>query len=134
MRRLAVLLLPVLALAACRRGDRDPAAERRFASQALTGVLAYPQSTVAGVATGTEAAEVTFTTPSEPARVAAWYRQTLHLNQWELRSDAPQADGMVMMHAMKDGRPLWVTIRPTVGGSGTTYTLVGVVLEGDSIR
>jgi hypothetical protein len=35
---------------------------------------------------------------------------------------------------MKDGRPLWVTIRPTVGAPGTTYPLVGVVLEGDSIR
>jgi hypothetical protein len=134
MMRRALLLVPVLALAACSRGDRDPAAERRFASRALTGVLAFPQSNVAGVATGTEAAEVTFTTHAEPAQVAAWYRQTLYLNKWELRSDVPQSEGMVMMHAMKDGRPLWITIRPSVGGPGTTYTLVGVVLEGDSIR
>ena len=134
MRRLAALLLPVLVLAACRGGDRDPAAERRFASQALTGVLAYPQSSVAAVAAGTEAAEVTLTSPADPAQVAAWYRQTLHLNNWELRSDVPQSGGVVVMHAMKDGRPLWVTIRPSVGAPGTTYTLVGVVLEGDSIR
>lgn len=124
----------MLALAACRRGDRDPAAERRFASQALTGVLAYPQSNVAAVAAGSEAAEVTLTTPADPAQVVSWYRQTLHLNNWELRSDVPQSGGVVVMHAMQEGRPLWVTIRPTVGGPGTTYTLVGVVLEGDSIR
>lgn len=130
----ALLLAPVLALAACGRGERDPAAERRFASRALTGVLAYPQSSVADVAAGTEAAEVTLTTPVAPAEVAAWYREALRLNNWELRSDMSQADGLVVMHAMKEGRPLWVTIRPTVGAPGTTYTLVGVVLEGDSIR
>ena len=134
MRRLAVLLLPVLALAACRGGDRDPAAERRFASRALTGVLAYPESRVADVAAGTEAAEVTLTTAADPARVATWYRQTLHLNNWELKSDVPQAGGEVVMHAMKEGRPLWITIRPTAGAPGTTYTLVGVVVEGDTIR
>ncbi len=134
MIRRALLLVPVLALAACGRADRDPAAERRFASRALTGVLAYPQSSVAAVAAGTEAAEVTLTTPADPTRVAAWYRQTLHLNRWELRSDMPRAGGAVVMHAMKDGRPLWVTIRPTAGAPGTTYTLVGVVLEGDSLR
>jgi len=134
MSRLAFLVLPVLALAACNRGNRDADAERRFASQAMTGVLAYPLSRLAGVATGTEAAELTLTTPDGPDRVAAWYRQTLGLNHWELRSDAPQSDGTVVMHAIKDGRPLWVTIRPTVGAPGATYTLVGVVLEGDSIR
>ena len=134
MIRRALFLVPVLALAACGRADRDPAAERRFASQALTGVLAYPQSNVTDVAAGTEAAEVTLTTPADPAQVVAWYRQTLHLNDWELRSDVPQSGGAVVMHAMKEGRPLWVTIRPTVGAPGTTYTLFGVVLEGDSIR
>jgi len=133
MRGISLLLL-LLAVPACRRGDRDPAAERRFASQALIGVLAYPLSSLAGVAAGTEAAELTLTTPDGPDRVAAWYRQTLHLNQWELRSDMPQSDGTVVIHAMKDGRPLWITIRPTVGAPGATYTLVGVVLEGDSIR
>ena len=134
MIRRTLLVVPVLALAACNRGDRDPAAERRFASQALTGVLAYPQSSVAGVAAGAEAAEVTLTTPADPAQVAAWYRQTLHLNSWKLLSDVAQSGGVVVMHAMKDGRPLWVTVRPAVGAPGTTYTLVGVVLEGDSIR
>lgn len=134
MPRLALLVLLALAVTACSREERDAAAERRFASQALTGVLAYPRSNIAGVATGTEAAEVTLTTSATPAQVAAWYREVLRLNSWELRSDAPQSDGAVVMHATKDGRPLWVTIRPTAGAPGTTYTLVGVVLEGDSIR
>jgi hypothetical protein len=134
MMRRVLLLIPALLLGACSRGERDAAAERRFASRALTGVLAYPRSSLAAVAAGTEAAELTLTTPDAPEQVAGWYRQTLHLNRWDLRSDVPQSDGSVVIHAVKDGRPLWITVRPSAGAPGTIYTLVGVVLEGDSVR
>ncbi len=127
-----VVAAVVLAASACERpaGDR---AQRRLASRALSNMLAFPQSTVTSVSAGTEAAEVTLSAPADADAIARWYRQTLVLNGWELTRDGRLADGSMIIHAAKEGRPLWVTVRPS-GAGATTYTLIGVALEEDSAR
>jgi hypothetical protein len=64
--------------------------------------------------------------------VATWYRQTLRMNGWELQSDAVMNDGTVAIFAQQGKRPLWITLKTTPGGAGTTYTLIGSVLPSDS--
>jgi hypothetical protein len=38
------------------------------------------------------------------------------------------------MYAEHGQRPLWVTVRPNVGGPGSTYTMIGAIVAGDSIK
>jgi hypothetical protein len=57
------------------------------------------------------------------------------LNQWTLQSDMTGNDGSVSIAAQRGKRPLWITLRPNVGGPGTTYTIIGaVVVDADSLR
>jgi len=134
MRRSALVLLSAAALLlapACERPARGRQ-QRAVASRALSNMLAYPQSSVVNVAAGREAAEVTLSAPATGDEIARWYRQTLVLNGWDLTRDGRLPDGSMVIHAVKDGRPLWVTVQPGSGGA-TTYTLVGVALESDSV-
>ena len=121
----------MLALAACDR-PKEPDA-RQVASRALQGALSYPGSTIVKIAAGTDAAEVTLTTRDSVQRVALWFRQALTLNGWQLRNEGRVSGGGLTIYAEKpDGRPLWLTLRPNVGAPGTTYTLIGAIIEPDS--
>jgi hypothetical protein len=126
-----VPLLMLLLLASCERpGERVE--DRELAARALEGVLAYPRSAVVSIAAGPEAAQAAFTTPAAVEHVAAWYRETLRLNGWELKSDRRMAGGSIVLYAERGGRPLWITLQGNVGGPGTSYTLVGRHLAADS--
>jgi len=124
-------LFALLLVAACDR-PKEPDA-RQVASRALQGALSYPGSTIVKINAGTDAAEVTLTTRDSVPAVALWFRQALTLNGWQLRNEGKGAGGAVSIYAEKpDGRPLWVTLRPNTGGPGTTYTLIGAIIEPDS--
>lgn len=94
--------------------------------------MSYPQSTIVSVSAGTDAAEVTLTAGDPVERVAGWFREALPLNGWQLRNEGKGPDGAVSIYAEKEGRPLWLTLKPNVGGPGTTYTLIGAIIEPDS--
>ena len=133
-RTVPLLILASLAVTgACER--RREAGTRAMAARALSGVLAYPQSSVVSVSAGEDAAQVVLETPAALDRVVPWFREALRLNGWEFQSDMTNRDGSVTMSAQKGKRPLWATFRANVGAPGTTYTLVGVIVEeGDSLR
>jgi hypothetical protein len=124
LRSAPLLGLALLLAAGCGRPD-DEAHVRQAAGRALRGVLAYPGSTLLSVAAGETAGQLDLSTPAGLDTVTAWYREALRLNGWELRQDAATREGRVI-YALKGERPLWITLRPAAGGSGTTYTLVGV--------
>lgn len=134
MRRSMPLLLALTLLAAgCdREGDTEQA--RATAARALRGVLAYPRSTLVSLSAGDDAAELTFSSPAAVADVAEWYRRALAANGWELKTDQTSRDGSVSMYAEQAKRPLWLTLRPNVGGPGSSYTMIGAIVEGDSIK
>jgi hypothetical protein len=133
MLRFSALLLVV---AACTARDRpqDLAQERAFAATLLRGVLTYPQSSVVNVATGSDAAQVTLSTPASVPVVATWYRRMLRLNGWDLQNDAVMNDGSVAILAQQGARPLWITLKANSGGPGTIYTLMGAELPKDSVH
>jgi hypothetical protein len=129
MRPTLVLLL--LAAAACNRPQ--PPDTRATLRQSLHGVLVYPRSTLLDVASGSDAAQVTLTTLDSVAVVASWFRSELNLNGWALQSDVTSGDGSIAIAVQKGNRPLWITLRPNVGGPGSTYTVIGAVVSGDSM-
>ena len=131
MSRLLPLLLLGAVCVACER-PAERREDREFAAKVLTGVLAYPQSSVVSVSAGSDAAEAVLSAPDPVPLVAAWYRQALTLNGWELQSDVVAGDGTISIFAQRDKRPLWITFKPTAGGRGTTYTLIGAELPQDT--
>ena len=133
MRRSMLFIVVAVLAAGCNR-ERNTDDARALAARALRGALAYPQSTLVNLSAGSDAAELTFTSPATAADVAQWYRRALGLNGWELKSDQTGRDGAIAMYAEHGRRPLWLTVRPTVGGPGSTYTLMGAVVAGDSIK
>jgi hypothetical protein len=124
----------ILALAAGCRRDANPEQERQAAGRALRGTLAYPRSTMVTVSAGTEAAELTMTSPDSLATIATWFRRVLPLNGWNVqRVTSGRAGEMTILAERREGppgsaaRPLWITLRPSVGGTGTTYTMIGAI-------
>ena len=130
MRAHHAFLLLALA-AACNRPQ--PPDTRAMLRKTLHGVLVYPQSTLIDAASGTDAAQLTLTTLDTVGVVAAWFRTELNLNGWALQSDVTNGDGSIAIVAQKGNRPLWITLRPNVGGPGSTYTVIGAVVSGDSL-
>jgi len=133
MRRSTLFIVLALLAAGCNR-ERSAEDVRALAARAFRGALAYPQSTLVNLSAGSDAAELTFSSPAAAADVAQWYRAALSLNGWEVRSDRTGRDGSIAMYAEQGDRPLWLTLRPNVGGPGSTYTMIGAVVAGDTIK
>jgi len=133
-RRLLSLVLAALAGGACERpSERDPG-DRGMAGRIMLGVIVYPTSHVLTYATGEQAAEVVLTTPASLDEVVRWYRAALPLNAWDLKTQARERDGTITLYAEQHSRPLWVRLRANTGGPGTTYSLIGADVKGDTIR
>ena len=101
--------------------------------QALHGMLIYPRSTTVSMTAGEDAAQVTLSTADSVERVAGWFREVLRLNGWALQSDVTNRDRSIAIAATKGARPLWITLQPNVGAAGTTYSIIGAVVSGDSV-
>lgn len=129
--RSTLLLLVLIVVAACNRPQ--PPDTRAMLRKSLHGVLVYPRSTLVDASSGSDAAQVTLTTIDSVGVVATWFRSELSLNGWALQSDVTNGDGSIAITAQNGSRPLWITLRPNVGGPGSTYTVIGAVVEGDSV-
>ena len=132
MNRAAILILVSAALLACERPG-SPEQTRRLAGQALQGTLAYPRSTMVSVSAGEEAAQLVMSSPDSVAVVARWFVGALGMNHWDVKRNLKDANGTVTIYAEQNKRPLWLTLRPNVGGPGTTYTMIGVIPK-DSVK
>lgn len=131
MRRLLPSFIFLVLAAACdRQQQADP---RPMVQKAMQGVLVYPLSTEVGIAAGAEAAQVTLATVDSIGPVARWFRRALLANGWTLVSDVTNADGSVAMSATLGKRPLWITLHPNVGAPGTTYTVIGAVVDSTAV-
>lgn len=120
-------------LLACERPG-DPAKVRQMAGRALRGTLTYPNSSIVSIAAGDEAAELVMTSPDSVGAVATWFREALPLNGWKITRAGRDANGVVSIYAEQGERPLWLTLRPSVGGMGTTYTLIGTATDSSKTR
>ena len=132
MTRAAGLVLLCAAVFGCERPG-SPEQTRRLAGQALQGTLAYPRSTMVSVSAGEEAAQLVLSSPDSVEVVAKWFVRALGMNNWDVKRSITDKNGTVTIYAEQNNRPLWLTLRPNVGGPGTTYTMVGVIPK-DSVK
>lgn len=124
---LAALAVPLL-LVGCERPNSGPPPSYVAAAKAFADLVHPPGSQLLSTAAGTEAAEANYTNPAPPDSIAAWYRRELVKRGFELERESVRGDGSIVIYARKQREhPLWVTVRPAVGGPGTSFTLVGVV-------
>ena len=126
-RTFVVLTVLACAVGGCeRRGQID---SRVVVRKALRGALAYPRSTLVSMTSGSDAGQLELTSPDAVETVARWFRMALPMNGWKLESDAKAGDGTVSIYAQKGSQPLWITLKPTVGTPGTTYTMIGAAID-----
>src|SRR2546427_104958 len=78
---------------------------------------------------GSDAGQLELPSPAAVNTVAAWFRLALPMNGWTLQSDARAADGTVSIYAQKGTKPLWISLKPSVGAPGTTYTMIGATVD-----
>ena len=129
---LFLALLGTAAVVACeKRGQADP---RPTVSRALRGVLVYPRSLMLEMDAGDSVGQITLTTADSFPRVVAWFHEAFRLNGWEMQSDAADREGIVTLYAQRGRRPVWVRLHANVGGPGTTYTVTGGIVSGDTVK
>lgn len=126
MTRASSFIVALVLLVACERPG-NPAQTRQLAGKALSGTLAYPRSTMVSVSAGEEAAQLVMSSPDSVTQVARWFLEALPLNHWEVKRTINDHNGSVTIYAEQEKRPLWLSLRPNVGGPGTTYTMIGVI-------
>ncbi|HEV8511216.1 MAG TPA: hypothetical protein VGQ48_12275 [Gemmatimonadales bacterium] len=126
MTRASGFVVALALLAACERPG-NPEQTRQLAGKALSGTLAYPRSAMVSVSAGDEAAQLVMSSPDSVSVVAGWFLRALPLNGWDVKRTMDDHAGTVTIYAEHGKRPLWLTLRPNVGGPGTTYTMIGVI-------
>ncbi|HMG18379.1 MAG TPA: hypothetical protein VK573_06625 [Gemmatimonadales bacterium] len=126
MTRASSFVAMLALLVACERPG-NPEQTRQLAGKALSGTLTYPGSTMVSVSAGEEAAELVMASPDSVQDVAQWFLRALPLNRWDVKRTINDRGGTVTIYAEQGKRPLWLTLRPNVGGPGTTYTMIGVI-------
>jgi len=127
MSRATCFIVVFALLAACERPGDNPDETRHRVGQALSGTLAYPRSSMVSVSAGEEAAQLIMSSPDSVTTVATWFLKALPLNHWDVKRNVSDRSGTVTIYAEQNKRPLWLTLRPNVGGPGTTYTMIGVI-------
>jgi hypothetical protein len=132
MTRASAFIVALALLVACERpGDTERT--RQLAGRALTGTLTYPASTMVSLSAGEEAAELVMSSADSIAVIVKWFQRALPANHWDVKRTTPERDGNVTIYAERDKRPLWIRLRPNVGGPGTTYRMIGVIPR-DSLK
>lgn len=122
-------LIPILFLALGFSACHRPAeVSRQTVARSLKGVLVYPRSRLVDMSSGDSAGQLTLASPDAPDNVAAWFRLSLSLNNWTLRSDGRQPDGSIVMYAERKSQPLWISIQQASGSAGTSYTVTGAIV------
>ena len=132
-----LMLALCAALAAGCTGGGEESAPPARTPPVLAGVPVYQGSEVVDTSGTAEAARATVLIPAVPDSVAAFYRRELVAGGWRIVGDAPQGGG-TDIHAVRDGPPLWVQIRPGPQAGTTLCSLIGAVgaagAAGDSSR
>ncbi len=121
-------LLPlalVLVAASCR--DEPPKIPR--INEALPQMPLPPDPGFVSKSGSTDALQIVVRTPLTPAQTLAFYRDTLGKAPWHLVSDEAIPDSGRALYAERDGPPLWVTIKPLPGGTGSIVSLSGAVVK-----
>jgi hypothetical protein len=122
----ATRLRPLLALAlglllpAAGCGQDDPRPVPPSVAEAFAELPLPPNPSYLGRSGGEGALTISLRSGHPYEVVLDYYRKTLAVEPWRIRSDARDGGSGRVIYAEHDGRPLWVRLRP----EGTAWTLV----------
>jgi hypothetical protein len=91
----------------------------------LDGLPVAPASARVESGAGAEAVEARYRSGLPADSVAAWYRRWFLAERWQVNGDARLPDGATVLHAEREGRPVWIVVRPGGAGAGSTFSLMG---------
>lgn len=124
MRYLNSALL-LLALGACKDAPQNQAST----AAALPYLPLPPQATFLSRSTSPNAVQVSFQSTATPSEMADYYRTSLPKSGWSLESDNQDAEGALVLYALKDRHPIWIRITQQPGTPGSVVSLNGAVVE-----
>lgn len=120
----ATRLRPLLALAfllpAAACGQDDPQPIPPSVAEAFAELPFPPDPSFVGRSGGEGALTLSLRSGRPYESVLDHYRRTLSVAPWRIRSDTRDGESGRVIYAERDGRPLWVRLRP----EGTAWTLV----------
>ena len=122
--------LAVLMLIGC----RDEAPEMAKVQDVFPTLPLPPSASMVSREGGPDALKLTLKSHVGPAKVEAYYRETLSKNGWRLISDTRDAEGAVVLLAHQDGPPLWVRIKGTRDSVATMVELAGAVRRSNASK
>jgi hypothetical protein len=128
--RYAKLVLALTVVAAC---QPDVQVDQAKLSEALPVLLVPPASQVVGRSGSEDALQITFRSQWGEERLAAYYRDVLSREPWELVNDAEDQVGATVLYAERDGPPLWIRIDKAVGAAGSLVEISGAVTGSSSV-
>jgi len=98
----------------------------------LDGIPVAPASARVESGGGPEAVEARYRSGLPADSVSAWYRRWFLAQRWQINGDARLPDGATVLHAEREGRPVWILVRPGDRGAGSTFSLMGAEPGGAS--
>ena len=110
-------------------GCRDTAPEMARVQDVFPTLPLPPAAIMVSREGGPEALKLTLKSHVRPAKVEAYYRETLSKNGWRLVSDTRDAQGAVVLLAEQNGQPLWVRMQSTDDSLATLVELAGAVIS-----
>lgn len=113
------LLLAGVILPGCERAQPP---EERPAVDVMQQAPLFMPARLTDRNTSRETVQTVFHTPVGPDSVAAWYRNAFDARGWQIVGDVTGPDGVITLHAARQGPPLWVIIRP--GADGSDFSLI----------
>ena len=119
------LVLVLLILAAC---GTDAQKKTASVGEALPGLPLPPEARVVSRSGTPQALQLTFQSLWPADSITWYYRQILSNGVWTLQSDVVDATGAAVLYATRDGPPIWVRVKPTVGAPGSTLTITGAAV------
>ena len=124
---LTIIIAGIVGLVGC-SGDSEPEVEPPV-DLVFQGVPVLPLSTVVGQSGSASAVQTDLFAPAHPDSAAGWYRRRLIALDWEIESDNRTPDGVTTIYATRDGPPLWVILRPNGSVAGTSYSMIGALID-----
>ena len=116
------LLLIALLTAACGRDKPEPPPQL---GEAIPNFPLPPDGKVVAHSGGSNALQFQFVSPQSTEAMAQYYRGLFGKPPWKLINDVKMADGSVSFYTVAEAHPLWVTIRPGPGGTGSQIDVIG---------
>lgn len=123
---LVMLGLAGLGSTACGQADAPPPTPPDI-QDVFEEILLPPDPVFVSRSGSSDALQIVLRSPASRDEVLAYYREALQRGRWQVVSDRPDAAGVQVLYAERNGRPMW--IRVAAEGQSSRVELAGAVVR-----